>query len=244
MRNTFSRAIKIFFSPETIAPFIIGSFFLAILGNAIYDILKKVIGEETSDLFRIAGFISVFFGGSVYFVYRSLNRQFAKLVVINSTLSKKNPHQHRGLILLVSKLDPCRKAINYHRPKLERCWLICSQQTLELAQQLQQEFFAVCQQSPIVVNDIFDPLEFQQCICRIYEEKLPDGWQETDVIADFTGMTPHASVGMVLACFRADRPLQYTPAKLDTSGAIVGSIDPIEIVLDEEPAPPKRKRSK
>lgn len=36
--------------------------------------------------------------------------------------------------------------------------------------------------------------------------------EEQDVIADYTGMTAHASVGMVLASLSPNRLLQFTPA--------------------------------
>ncbi|MFM7447170.1 MAG: hypothetical protein ACKO24_01065 [Leptolyngbyaceae cyanobacterium] len=35
----------------------------------------------------------------------------------------------------------------------------------------------------------------------------------------------------VLACVGSDRPLQYTPAKVNQQGKIVGSLNPIRILL-------------
>ena len=54
MRSNLSRALEVFFSPATILPFLVGSLFLALLGNATYDILKNLIGTDNSALFKIA----------------------------------------------------------------------------------------------------------------------------------------------------------------------------------------------
>lgn len=51
---------------------------------------------------------------------------------------------------------------------------------------------------PIVINDIYDPLEFYRQVKRIYQN-LPNNWTKKDIIADFTGMTAQGSVGMALA---------------------------------------------
>ncbi|MFW6360065.1 MAG: hypothetical protein ACOC0N_12740 [Chroococcales cyanobacterium] len=39
MKNNLSRAAKIFFNPETLFPFIIGTVFLSVLGNAVSQTL-------------------------------------------------------------------------------------------------------------------------------------------------------------------------------------------------------------
>jgi hypothetical protein len=239
MRNSFIQAIKIFFSPETILPFMLGSIFLAVLGNAVYDILKNSLGSATPALVRIAiGSLLIFFA-SVGFVSWLVSKRLSRLSSGNSVLGNRRPQKHRGLILLVSNEEPCQQAIRYHLPKLQRCWLVCSAQTLPIAEKLRQEFPMVCQDTPVVINDIYDPLEFRIRINEIYLKRLPVTWAETDVIADYVGTTAHGSVGMVLAALGTDRPLQYTPAKLDPdTRKPIGCLDPIEIVLQ----PRSRKR--
>jgi hypothetical protein len=145
------------------------------------------------------------------------------------------PSKHRGLILLVSRLESCQTAIRYHSPVLEYCWLICSPQSLQLAQQLKQEFSNLKIPKPIVVNDVYDPQEFYQEVKKIYTKLLPPKLTEKDVIADFTGMTAQASVGMVLAARSLQGELQYTPAEVNAEGQPTGhSSSPmkIEIVLE------------
>ncbi len=72
------------------------------------------------------------------------------------------PEKHQGLILLVSRQEPCEKAIAYHQPKLKQCWLLCSAQTLSIAQQVQKNYTEVCLDNPLVVNDLNNPLEVKQ----------------------------------------------------------------------------------
>ena len=232
MRSNLSRALEVFFSPATILPFLVGSLFLALLGNATYDILKNVIGTDNSSLFKIAFLALLVFVICVALVAAIITRRVNRLRHDRPVIHKRQPKKYPGLILLVSQVESCRTAIAYHQPKLQQCWLICSVQTMEKAQEIVREFPGVCIDDPIVVNDIYDPIEFRDVINSIYADRLPVGWAAADVIADYAGMTAHGSVGMVLANLMTDRPLQYTPANVDrVTGKIVGSLEPIEITL-------------
>ncbi len=145
-------------------------------------------------------------------------------------LDKLPPVKHKGLILLVSREEPCRKAIEYHLPQLERCWLICSSQTLDLAKKLKQDFPNLKIPEPIIINDIYEPLEFYQEVRKIYNY-LPQEWVIEDVVADFTGMTAQASVGMAIASLCEQSSLQYTPAELKDGKPTGRSLNPIEITF-------------
>jgi hypothetical protein len=237
MRNTLSKTIQIFFNPETILPFLVGSVFLAVFGNAIYDIFKNSFGTTTPDLTRIAAISLLILSSAVGVVSWGISRGLSRLTIPFEVQQKMLDRQYQGLILLVSKSEACETAIRFHLPTLQRCWLICSPQTLEQAQALCQQFPQVCLDQPIVVNDIYNPLEFRDRINEIYRDRLPRGWPASEVIADYTGMTAHASVGMVLACIGTTRPLQYTPARVD-QGKVVGSLKPIRIWLHREVSKP------
>ncbi len=131
----------------------------------------------------------------------------------------------------MSSYDPCRKAIAYHQPTLERCWLICSDQTRNLAKQLMQDYPQIIHCDAIhLIQDIYDPMQTSDCLDTIYKT-LPIGWKDEDVIRDFTGMTVQVSVGMAFICASRQYPLQYTPAHLDAMLNPTGSLKPIEIVL-------------
>ncbi|KYC40396.1 CRISPR-associated protein [Scytonema hofmannii PCC 7110] len=229
MRNNFAQTAKIFFNPETLIPFFIGSIFLSVLGNAITQILGNLFGNTTTAaLGIILGSILVLIF-SVWLVTKSLTKVRSPQI----DLGKLPPIKHKGLMLLVSREEPCRKAIEYHLPELEGCWFICSSQTLDLAKKLTQDFPKLKVPEPIVINDIYDPLEFYQEVRKIYKY-LPQGWIVEDVIADFTGMTAQASVGMVIASLFEKSSLQYTPAELKDRKPTGCSLNPIEITFKEQ----------
>ncbi|MFQ3616766.1 MAG: CRISPR-associated protein [Cyanobacteriota bacterium] len=238
MRNTpteaITQAIKIVFNAETILPFFIGSVCLGLFGNAVYDLLQSWLGDNAVALIRIALISLLILVGAIATVSWLISRQIALLPanVPFEVRQKKLEQKYPGLILLVSNPAACETAIHFHLPMLKRCWLICSRETLEKAQDLRRKFPEICVDDPIVMNDVFDPLKFRDCVDGIYRTRLPKGWSEQEVIADYTGMTAHASVGTVLACINAARPLQYTPARTDDkTGKIMGSHEPIRVML-------------
>lgn len=233
MQNTLSQALKIVFNAETIVPFLVGSVFLAVFGNVIYDLLKTTVGETIPDLLKIGAIALFILVMAVAIVASVIVRRLARLPIqVPFEIQQKAlDRRYKGLILLVSNEEACRTAIQFHQPVLKRCWLICSPKTLDQAEQLQQQF-PECLDQPIVINDIYDPVKFCNCVHSIYRTRLPKGWQEADVIADYTGMTVHASVGMVLACVERGRSLQYTPAKFDEQNRPVRSLSPIRIQLN------------
>lgn len=228
MKPGLARSAKIFFSPEALFPFFLGSVCLAMLGSAVYQMLTNWLGTSTSAALKVA------LGSLLILIFSVIGFRWvlARAPAPPPLLRERPPDKRRGLILLVSKAEACQKAIRYHQPKLERCWLLCSTKTFEMARTLSHEFPAVCRDEPIVINDVNNPLEFRDRVDAIYAH-LPDGWQEADIIADYAGMTAHASVGIALAYLGSARPLQYTPARFNEEMRPMGSLDPIEIVIGE-----------
>ncbi len=228
MAKNLSQAARVFFNYEALLPFLFGSVCLGVLSNAVYQILVNWLGGEAPVAVGIALAATVV----LVFAVWSLGR-FVKALQLEppDRFITRHPAPHKGLILMVSRLDPSVKAIEYHAEALQQCWLICSIRTLDLARQLIDTFPKIRFPEPVLINDIHNPLEYRDCVQKIYQN-LPDGWQESDVIADYLGMTSHASVGMALACVPARRPLQYTPARYDEQLRPVEPLDPIEIVVE------------
>lgn len=226
MPNNLHRVIKQFFSSEYIYLFIPGAIVLAIIGNAVSTVLFNLIGSTTSSA------ITIIIGAVLIFLFAAWT--IAKLSNKSTPaidLGKAPPDRHLGLILLVSRDEPCRTAIQYHLPALKYCWLICSTQTLSTARQIQAEFPGVNIPEPWVINDVFDPIEFNEAVRKIYE-KLPSKLTVEDVIADFTGMTAQGSVGMVLVSkFFPTAKFQYTPAELSDGKPTGRSLNPIGITI-------------
>lgn len=236
MRSPFSRAASVFFSPETLVPFLVGSIFLAVLGSAVWEILFTLVTDLNNNNSLLAA-AQLGVGSLLIFILSVL--LFAKGLrhMDPETLTDaRTPHPHRGLILLVSREEPCRVAIQHHADRLERCWLLHSDQTKSVADALAQTYGGKrISFKQIHVNDIHDPMEFYQHVRRIYTQ-LPPGWTQQQVIADYTGMTANASVGMVLASLTPKGPLQYTPVNPNRKE----SMAPIEIVLGAKTKAKKR----
>jgi hypothetical protein len=109
--------------------------------------------------------------------------------------------------------------------------LLCSAQSASIAESIKRDFVEQGVKAHLImINDVFDPLEYKQKVEHIYSD-LPADCQETEVILDFTGMTACASVGSVLASLSEHRSIQYTPAQYDTSLKTVVPLDPVEVIL-------------
>jgi len=229
MRWDFSRALRTLFSPETIGLFLLGTICIAVLGNAVTQIIINTFSHQTIPMLIVVA-VTVGVIGATLFI---LEWRISQVSRLSCSPQIKPAPQHRGLILLVSKQgDACETAIRHHLPILQRCWLITgkNEEDRQRVAGLRQQFPEVCQPEPILIADLQDPVEFHGKINAIYGN-LPEGWSPNDVISDYTGLNKHASVGMVLACMAADRPLEYTPAKLDRDRKAIGSLPPVEIQL-------------
>ncbi|WP_250565894.1 CRISPR-associated protein [Adonisia turfae] len=228
MRSPFSKAASIFFNPETLLPFLIGSIFLAVLGSAVWEVLFSLV-TDLNDNNALAAAVQLAIGSLLIFLLSVL--LFArglKQLEPETLADARTPIKHRGLILLVSREEPCRVAIQHHADRLERCWLLHSDQTKAMAVAIADTYSGNRMSFKLIhVNDIYDPMEFFQHIRRIYDQ-LPIGWLPQQVMADYTGMTAHGSVGMVLASLSPKAPLQYTPVNPNRSNE---SMTPIEIAL-------------
>lgn len=131
-----------------------------------------------------------------------------------------NPPGHRGLIVVASRgegISSARRAIEYHLSKgtLEKCWILTGgRESKESAQNMVGEFV-----QNGVRPDLFEYVELRgeevdnpDIVCERVEsifENLPEGWSESDVAADYTGGTKSMTAGIVLACAKPGRHLQF-----------------------------------
>jgi len=215
------------FTPQAFTPFLIGSVALAVLGNAVYQLLTDYVGTESAAVGKIGVGALLVLLSAAWVISRIVNR----LRPASPLLDKRSPKEHKGLILLVSNEPTTRKAIEWHYKTLECCWLFCSTQSSPIADKLRSELDGHGKKVKTeIINDVFDPLEYKEKIEAIYE-KLPQSWTDSDVILDFTGMTACASVGSVLACLNEQRAIQYTPGQYDTTLKAMQPLNPVEVVL-------------
>ncbi len=208
-------------------PFLLGSLMMAVAGNALYELLTNLLGTSNKAVIGIGISALLVLGGAVV----ALKHFVRQLQTAPTLIGKRSPEPRKGLILMVSEMETCRKAIAWHREKLKRCWLFYSSRSQDTAEKLRQELAeAGVKGEMLFIADVFDPLEFKQKVENVYAA-LPEGFAESDVILDFTGMTGCASVGSVVACLAPHRPKQYTPGQYDTKLEAMQPFDPVEIVL-------------
>ena len=137
--------------------------------------------------------------------------------------------------------------------KLRYCWLICTPDALDATRQFLQELERECMQqkqqfyiyhnteqamppvtqvgtslhvrivdlAPELIND---PNHIRQLIDSIYAQATEQtGLSPIDFIADYTGGTKSMTAGMVLACSKPERKLQYLVSNRDRRGKIIDS---------------------
>lgn len=231
MQRNITRAAQGLFDPRQIGLFIGSALVLSVMGNALFTLLTKTrgLGDSVPGLLRIlflAGVLLIVMGVLLWLRLRA--QQTA------ATVTYQRPQKQRGLIVLVSRVETAAKAIAYHLPVLERCWLICSDQSKPVAESLsvRPEFRAVTFEPLIIENHVFDPRPFRDHVAMVYEQLRPAGWDEAEIITDVTGMTALASIGSALACLPTGRRVQYVPpVEVGAGGTPSGPAEPMEIVL-------------
>ena len=197
-------------------------------------IVNLILGALTGYIVSLGGIailasVSVLLLSIGWHILQSRRTQNTSPLYVN-----RAPEPARGLILLVRNKEVCQAAIGYHKNSnrlFERCWLIASSQSKEVAESIQGEFGALCKDEIRIVNDVHDPAEIYVLVNKIYEQAWQEGFKPEEIIADYTGMTAGCSVGMVLACHQAGRRIQYTPADYDTALKAQKPRQPIETYL-------------
>ena len=231
-RYTFTDIFKLLFTPEVIAPFLVGSLALGVASDAIYDLLKAYHGGDSAAYWQILllAAIALLIAAIVMFLVL-IRRTRERVLVIN----KPHPAKRKGLIVLVSQQDTLRKAFDYHQTTLEHCWLIATSQSWTLATEFKSQYENSTRQIELLpLRDEFDWQECKTCIDKIFQQ-LPPSWQDDDVITDFTGLTKLATAGAILASLVANRPMQYVPGIYEEKNGkrvAVAAAEPIEIMMD------------
>jgi len=209
--------------------FLLGGSALGVLGNAVYQLLTNWLSTDNSAA------IGIIIGAVLVLAVMQwlFNRLIQRIHATHPLPNKQAPTPRRGLICLVSNNEPpIRKALAWHAETLQWCRLLCSEQSMPLAQKLRNELQGQGKDAEFVfIHDVLDPVECRNTVDQLYTH-LPGNLPEPEVILDFTGMTSIASVGAVLACLNDQRPIQYTPAVFDGTLKVLRPRDPIAIVLN------------
>jgi hypothetical protein len=146
----------------------------------------------------------------------------------------KLPKGKKGLILLASNINSAEFAIRYHlieQGTLETVWIIPSDDSaeLEFGKGSHQTALKVQIMSKQLAQDIGKPLQFhirrsvspadsQDTFDEVNSIFRRSGYKPWEIIADFTGGTKPMSVGMIMACLKSDRELEYVSYSKQSHG--------------------------
>lgn len=142
---------------------------------------------------------------------------------------------YSGLIVMMSKKDnsPAEVAIRHHlkNNRLKFCWIICTRDSMPYAQRMLdklktdgvmgvrfyygsdpiEDVEKEASSLSLLVPDacVDDPNYIRRLVEGIYAEAAGHGLQESDIMADYTGCPKGMTAGMLLACVKPERSLQY-----------------------------------
>ena len=170
-KASFSTGLQLMFTPAALLPFLLGSLALAILGNAGYQLLTNWFGTTNLAIAKIG------IGALLIVVAASwvLSRYINRVKPCPPLIGKKAPSKRKALILLVSNEQSSRKAAAWHEKTLKYCWLLCSAQSASIAENIKQSLVEQGVYAHLImINDVFDPLEYKQKVETIYSDLPPD----------------------------------------------------------------------
>jgi hypothetical protein len=234
-----SRTFESFFTPRFPLSFLVGGLALAVAGNILSDLLKIYLGAEARRLWLIFILVLALLLAFVLLAH-GLQQVRARFLAASGYLVSEHPRpkRHKGLIAFVSQPEHLEKAIDYHSHTLEQVWLLTTDESRAVAQDIVDKHSTIKRAFTIVpIKNQWDLPEARLAVEGIYRTRLGD-LAEEDVIADFTGGTKPMTVGMIFACLNPSRHLEYVPARY-VNKRLVGSMDPIEYFL--QPAAPLSK---
>lgn len=212
---------------ETRAPllFLVGSLALAILGNAVYELLTTTFGARPEFLIGLVITAALIFA----FVALAFQRLLQATRAASGTLRIPQDQQvppHPSLILPVGLREegPERPILEWHLrdQTLRRCWLVASPQVRESPKLSNLRQWLLEQNVEVFVL----PIDDERAIGPSYRAALealdlaPRLREGLPVVVDITGGTAMMSVGLALAARERGIPIQYYPAQYTATGMV------------------------
>ncbi|PDW04083.1 hypothetical protein [Candidatus Viridilinea mediisalina] len=212
---------------ETRAPllFLIGSIALAILGNAIYELLTATFGATPQFLIGLVISAMLIFS-FVAFSFQRLLRAYEQRQVSahNPVAPDQQADPHPSLILPVGMSKPGAELdiIVWHlrNTTLRHCWLLASPQAMELEKFGDLKQYLIEHDVTWHLVKIDDAMGADQVYATVMAtiKKAQNDDDALPLIADITGGTKAMTVGIVLACLDTHTTVQYWLAPRDRAG--------------------------
>ncbi|MBD1858246.1 MULTISPECIES: CRISPR-associated protein [Leptolyngbya] len=247
---------------------------LGVAVNGLSDLVFNLLGEQITHLLGISksiwqGIVVFLLVASILLgisnIWSRLRKLFQRSTTVDQIYVLELQQTFPGLIVMMSLgIDsPAKRAIEHHwnngNGDLAHCWLICTEKSLPIAEELVNQFvdrgiprrffhYGDRYQFPDSDNrsqhfSLFVDLAHEHdpnYICRLINSlyltaetqyRLP----ETEIIADYTGGTKSATAGTVLACTRPGRKLQYIMSEYVNNKPINSKVMEVRIAYNIEP---------
>lgn len=206
--------------------FIVASLVLAMLGNALYELVLLMFGEQPVTLLGIIIGAALIFPLLFWFL-----RQAIETIAWRRPMMKIEPVEqiqpHAGLILPVglSPQGPERAILEWHLSgaTLRKCWLIVSPEVQNSAKLSDLKQWLIEQNVDVNTAPISNATSLED-VFRAAMQALREAQESSlalPVAVDITGGTAVMSVGLALAARNWHAPLQYYPAVYGKDGSLL-----------------------
>lgn len=213
---------------ETRVPllFLVGSIALAILGNAIYELLTSTFGATPEFLIALViGAVLIFIFVTVGFRRLLHTLDARKVVVRNDVQPDQQAEPHAGLILPVGLNHPGPEAaiIAWHQrdATLRHCWLLVTPEVEREGKKLGDLRQGLLERGVVPHIELLpDAVQADRVYTQV-QDTIMRARQLTEahpLIADITGGTKAMTAGTLLACLDSDVAVQYLSTPRDSTG--------------------------
>lgn len=145
-----------------------------------------------------------------------------------------SPRQHEGLIVLFSRRETFKAAVEYHQPVLKHCWLIVTPEMQAEAGVIISEFPEISF-SILPISNLYDTQACYNIVRHVYQTGTTDvDILPKNTIADITGGTKPMTMGMIVACIEGSFPIEHVPTNYDSARQVARALPPIEIRLEKK----------
>lgn len=222
-----SHFLEQFLDSRTPLLFIVASLVLASLGNALYELILMIFGQQPVTLVGIIIGTTLVFPFLFWSLRRAIERIAGQQQSVINIEQAEQIKPHNGLILPVGlrKDGPERTILEWHMQDatLRACWLVVSPRVKKEDKLGDLKQWLMERNVDVNTIDITDATSLEEAF-RAGVQALREAHASSralPVAVDITGGTAVMSVGLALAALNWNVQVQYYPAIYDKDGALL-----------------------
>jgi len=208
--------LTLLFDPRFPLLFVLGSIVLALLGNAVYDLIVAFLGDSPP---TYVGLIVV--AGLIFVLLSRWFRELLAAVARRRPPAVRLPDEERSdpqpaLVMLVGlgprERGPEWPVIEWHLQGgvLRHCWLVVSPEGRAHADDLQFQLFERNVRAEVIeIDGANQAASAHAAVVRSVGEALGRAYTAEQVVVDITGGTKPMSAGAALACLEQGAVIEY-----------------------------------